>query len=326
MSRRVLVTGGSGFMGTNLVQHLLETTDDVVVNLDIAAPRNPAAAGARWLAVDICDADALTAAVAEVAPDVICHLAGRVDLAGATLADYPANVEGVANLMGAARSTGTVRRIVAVSSQLVCTPGRIPGDDLEFCPPNAYGESKVAGERLVRSGAGDDVGWVIVRPTTIWGPWFGEIYSAFFRTVRAGRYVHPRGVRVRKSFGYVGNAVHRLAQLLDAPAPAVDGRVLYLADDEPYAILDWAQLIRAESGQGPVREVPLGLLRVAARAGDLLRRVGVAEPPLTSYRLANMTLETVFDTSAMRSICGDAPFTLAEGTRRTIDWLDGQRA
>jgi nucleoside-diphosphate-sugar epimerase len=316
--RRVLVTGGSGFIGTNLIEHLLAAGDDVL-NLDAAAPRFPAHAPV-WRNVDILDAGGLERAVESFAPTFVCHLAARVDLAGADVEHYRANTDGVRNLLGAALAGG-VERVLFGSSQLVCTPGHLPVDDLDVSPPNAYGQSKVIGEQIVRAEAGDDLTWVLLRPTSIWGPWFGELYSAFFRTVQRGRYVHPRGVRVRKSFGYVGNTVHQIDRLLDAPAARLHGRTLYMADYEPYPILEWARLIQAEFGSRPIREVPVPLLRALARGGDLLQRLGRDNPPLTSYRLRNLLTETVFDLEPLRALCGDLPYSLAEATHRTAAWM-----
>jgi GlcNAc-P-P-Und epimerase len=317
--QRVLVTGGSGFIGTNLVSHLAGL-GVAVTNLDLAPPRDPAQHHS-WVEADVCDRHGLVEAVRRARPDVIVHLAARTDLGGATIDDYRANTHGVTNLVEAAGAAESVRRVVFGSSQLVCTPGQVPAHDLEYSPPNPYGESKVAGERIVRAGAGDDLEWVLVRPTSIWGPWFEEPYNTFFRTVQSGRYLHPRGIRIRKSFGYVGNAVHQLRCLIEAPAADIHGRVLYLADYEPYAVREWAELIAGALGARPVRDVPVGVLRVAAKGGDLLRRLGLEHPPLTSYRLRNLLTETVFDMEPLRRLCGPLPWSLEEGTEVTARWL-----
>jgi GlcNAc-P-P-Und epimerase len=317
-TRRIVVTGGSGFIGTNLVEHLAHR-GDTVTNLDMAPPRNREQRQ-HWVQVDVRDRVALAEAVDRAGADVVVHLAARTDLAGTALDDYRSNTDGVANLVAAARS-GQARRVVFGSSQLVCTPGHVPAHDLDFSPPNPYGRSKVVGEEIVRAEAGDAFEWVIARPTSIWGPWFGELYSAFFRTVQAGRYLHPRGVRIRKAFGYVGNAVHQLTCLVEAPVDEVHGRVFYVSDHEPYPIHEWAAMIADALGARKVREVPVGVLRVAARAGDLLQRLGVQQPPLTSYRLRNMLTETVFDMEPLRRLCGPLPWDLEEATRATARWL-----
>jgi nucleoside-diphosphate-sugar epimerase len=318
--RRVLVTGGSGFIGTNTVEHLLRL-GDVVGNLDHAPPRDERQAS-WWIPGDITDRAHTIRSVEEFAPDAIVHLAARADLGGTTLNDYSANVEGVTNIVAAARAAGTTRRVLFGSSQLVCTPGHIPEDEYDVSPPNAYGESKVLGEQIVRAEAGDDAfTWMLLRPTSIWGPWFGELYSAFFRTVGRGRYLHPRGRHIHKSFGFVGNTTYQLERLLAAPDDAVHRRMVYLADYEPYPIREWAGMIQEALGARPVREVPLPVLRGLALGGDVAKRFGVAHPLISSYRLRNILTDTVFPLEPLRELCGDLPYSLAEGTRLTAEWL-----
>ena len=317
--RTVLVTGGSGFIGTNLVEHLA-AAGHTVVNADIALPRHPGHAE-RWRAVDVGDREGIHQVIDDVQPDVVVHLAARTDLGSDDVAGYNANTAGVEHVVDAVKATPSVQRVLFSSTQLVCEPGYVPRHDTDYRPINAYGRSKMIGEEYVRRHAGDDVAWVLLRPTSIWGPWWGDLYSTFFRTVRTGRYLHPRNVRVAKAFGYVGNTVHQMAALVGAPPAAIHGRTLYLSDYEPYPILEWAQEIAAVFGARRVREVPIGVLKALALGGDAAARLGVAHPPITSYRLKNMVTPTAFDMAPLEAICGALPFTRTDGTAATVEWM-----
>ena len=178
-----------------------------------------------------------------------------------------------------------VARTVVASSRLVCRLGYEPRSDEDYCPTTAYGASKVETERIVR--ATTDLPWVLVRPTSIWGPWFGVPYRDFFLNVARGRYVHPAGRRIEKSFGYVGNTTWQLHRLMTAHPADVLGRTFYLGDDPPIEVLDLARRISATLGRRAPRTVPLPLLRSAAIAGDVAERAGV-RAPLTSFRLDNL--------------------------------------
>jgi hypothetical protein len=94
-----------------------------------------------------------------------------------------------------------------------------------------------------------------------------------------------------------------------------------MADYEPYPIREWAGMIQEALGARPVREVPLPVLRALALGGDVAKRFGVAHPLISSYRLRNILTDTVFPLEPLRELCGDLPFSLAEGTRLTADWL-----
>jgi hypothetical protein len=108
---------------------------------------------------------------------------------------------------------------------------------------------------------------------------------------------------------------------MGAPAEDVQGRTMYMADYPPLEVRRWAETIRRELGARPVREVPLGVLRAGARAGDLARKAGWAEPPLTSFRLDNLLTNMVYDTAPMQEIVGALPYSADEGVRITVEWM-----
>jgi nucleoside-diphosphate-sugar epimerase len=319
-SRRVLVTGGSGFIGTNAVEAFLRD-GWVVLNVDIAPPKTPAHA-ANWQRVDILDRDALARCFAAFRPDLVIHLAAKTVLEErATLSLYAANIEGVQNVIGAIQAAGTVERTFFASSRLVCRLGYVPKDDTDYQPSTLYGLSKVRGEQLVRAAPASLGTWTILRPTGIWGPWFGVPYRDFFNTIRRGRYVHPAGRDARKSYGYVENTVHQLQRLASCPPSDVHGRTLVVADYPPVSVKAWATLIQQALKARPVRSLPVPLLRAAAIGGDAVVRFGLGHAPLTSFRLNNLVSDMVYDTSPLEALVGSLPYTLTRGVERTVAWL-----
>ena len=165
----VLVTGGSGFIGTHLVRQLLRQNRRVL-NVDI---RPPMAREYRsfWNQIDILDAASLLNAFEESQPALVVHLAARTDLDETRrIEGYAANIEGVRNVVDAVACTSSVRRTIFASSMAVCKVGYVPADDRDYNPLTLYGESKVQTERTVRAADGGGAEWCIVRPTTVWGP------------------------------------------------------------------------------------------------------------------------------------------------------------
>ena len=155
---RSLVTGGAGFIGSNLVDALLARGDEVTVVDDLSTGRRSnldgaLAAGAELVELDIREGEALSALAAERRPERIFHLAAQIDVRK-SLAD-PAfdaaiNVGGTANVLEAARGT-ECGRVVFIS-----TGGAIYGEgegqqlplteEAPIAPMSAYGQSKFAGE------------------------------------------------------------------------------------------------------------------------------------------------------------------------------------
>jgi nucleoside-diphosphate-sugar epimerase len=313
---RVLITGGSGFIGTNLVGYL-NARGDAVVSLDSAPPRNPEHAH-LWCNVSVLDRDELRRAVAEFKPEFVYHLAARADLDGKAVGDYEVNTRGVSNLIDAVRGLPGLRFVVFASSMLVCRIGHVPRHETDYCPSTFYGESKVESEKLVRREATGLFPWTIVRPTSIWGPWFRAPYRDFFEAVRRGVYMHPRRRRVRRSYGFVLNTVAQLQRLASG---SLAQRTVYLADYEPIELKQWALAIQAELGARPVREVPLWILKAGAWCGDAAKRLGYRAPPITSFRLRNLLTEMIHDMSPLRAACGEVPYSMEEGVRITCEWL-----
>lgn len=314
---KVLVTGGSGFIGTNLVRLLAETAD--LVNLDPEEPRNPEQAGS-WRRASVLDLEGLKAEVARFRPQVVVHLGARTDLKGASVDDYGANTTGVRNVIDAVRSIGDPVHTVFASSRLVFAIDHEPTHLFDYRPSTFYGQSKIEGERIVRASASNAGTWTIVRPTSIWGPWFDTPYRDFFDTVATGRYVKFRGRDPLKSFGFVGNAVHEITQIIAAGPEKTNERVYWLSDYEPIRLSEWADMISDRLGRSKPRYAPWWLARMAAAGGDAMTHAGFTKVPLTSFRLNNLVTPMVYDTSATNALCGPLPYDLRAGVDMTVEW------
>jgi UDP-glucose 4-epimerase len=155
---RCLVTGGAGFIGSNLVDALLARGDEVTVVDDLSTGRRSnleaaLEAGAELVELDIRDGAALTRLATERRPELIFHLAAQIDVRKSIedpAFDAAINVGGTANVLEAARA-GECGRVVFIS-----TGGAIYGEgegqqlplpeDAPIAPLSAYGQSKFCGE------------------------------------------------------------------------------------------------------------------------------------------------------------------------------------
>jgi nucleoside-diphosphate-sugar epimerase len=219
------------------------------------------------------------------------------------------------------RATSSVTRAICTSSQLVCRVGYHPRNEHDYAPSTPYGESKVATERIWRETIGPLVSWCLVRPTTIWGPGMNPHYLRFFRMIRDGRYVHVGNGTTLKSYGYVGNTVYQYIRLLEAPEELIDRRLFFLADYELLPLQAWAEAFRSALQAPPIRTIPLWAARAAARVGDGLNTIGLTRFPFNSFRLNNVLTEYRADLATTKEVCGDLPFTMADGVAETASWL-----
>ncbi len=314
---KILITGGSGFIGTNLVDHYLQK-GWTVKNVDIGTPKNPKASGV-WERCDINDFEALNKCMQDFLPDYIVHLAARTDLDGASVEDYKANTVGVENVLKCATALPQLKKILITSSMLVCHTGYIPKAQFDYAPSTYYGESKVITEQLTWKHR-PSCDWAILRPTSMWGPWFGIPYRNFFDTVKKGMYVHIGHKSCTKTYGYVENAVYQIDKILTTPTLDTNNKVFYLGDNPPIFIEEWADQIAKALGK-KIPRVPYWLMRMVALVGDMLGVVGI-HFPMTSFRLKNMTTNNVVPLSNTEQIAPMPPVDRLTGVRCTLEWME----
>lgn len=313
---KLIITGGSGFIGTNAVEHFSKHFE--VINIDHQKPQIEEHMK-YWRNVDLLDYDSLSKTIQDFNPDYILHLAARTDLMGETLDDYSANTIGVDNLLKAVKKLKNLKKILVTSSMLVCHVGYIPKDQFDYSATTLYGKSKVETEKLTWN-ADLQCDWALLRPTSIWGPWFHEPYRNFFNMVKKRAYFHIGHKGCTKTYGYIGNSIYQIEHILMADTNDRNNKVFFIGDRPAINITEWANQIGNELGfRIPV--MPWVLIKVAAYFGDALKAVGI-KFPMTSFRLKNMTTDNVIPLDNTYEVAPNPPFDRLAGIRNTLKWME----
>ena len=230
---RALVTGGSGFIGSNLVDALVARGDEVVVVDDLSTGRREnldgaIENGAELTELDICDAAALSELVARSRPEAIFHLAAQIDVrvsAAEPARDARINVEGTINVLEAARHAGVPRVINTSTGGAIYGEGRVlpAPEDHPVAPEAPYGQSKFGAEgycELFRRLHG--LSTVSLRYGNVYGPRQDPLGEAGVIAIFCGKLleggrptVFGDGLQTR-DYVYVGDVVE--ANLLAAAA------------------------------------------------------------------------------------------------------------
>lgn len=319
--KKILITGAAGFIANNLIRRCYElgysiyTIDKLKIqDHDLLSMIT------HEYVCDIRDFCELNNIFETVSPDFVIHLAARTDLDGILLEDYSSNTDGVDNVCRAIISSTSIKSVVFASSMLVCDIGYYPKDIFDFCPSTVYGHSKVESEKIVRKYHNKLPKYCIVRPTSIWGPFFREPYRNFFDLIKAKKYFNIKNNRVEKTYGYVENTVNQLLSLLMCDKD-LSMTLINLGDSESMKINKWANSISECFHSKPVLEFPYVVFIMLAKLGDFLKYFSVRFP-MTTFRLKNMTTNNVLDCSIAVNTNQYHEISITDGVNRTTHWLN----
>jgi len=313
---KILITGGSGFIGTNLIDFYAKK-GYALLNIDIVKPRN-IDHFQYWQECDIRDYDLFLRLVNDFKPRIVIHLAAKADLIGKSLEDYSTNTKGVEVLIEVCNQIDTIELVVFTSTMLVCSVGYKPSNEDDYLPPNLYGVSKMIGEQIVKDKK-NLIGfkWFIIRPTSIWGPWFGPTYRRFFEMIMKKRYILFSGHSSTKTYGYIGNSVYQIDALIRNQKSLY--KTFYIGDYEPTNINEWACEVSNLVGYKPIT-LPNIIVYFSGVIGDIFKVIGL-KFPMNTFRYKNMTTNNVVDLENTKSIAPNLPFTRDYGNRTTLNWM-----
>lgn len=329
-TRRTLVTGATGFLGSHLLARLRAEGRALTVVSRRPQPEL-AATGIRVVVGPLHEPTVCAAAVAGT--ETVFHVAARVGVWGRYEDFYRDNVVATEQLLQAARAAG-VRRFIYTSTPSVVFNGRdLAGAD-ESLPlttdcPSPYPLTKAQAERAVRAAHGPGMATVALRPHLIWGVGDPHLVPRILARARAGRLrIVGEGCN-RVDMVHVTNATaaHLAAETAlgatgDGPA---GGRAYFITNDEPVVLWDWINGLLTALGERPVtRRISLPAARRLGAMGEtvwrLLRLNG--EPPMTRFIAEELAKDHWFDLTAAKRDLGYRPaVTMAAGTAELVALL-----
>ena len=306
---RALVTGGAGFIGSNLVDALLARGDEVTVIDDLSTGRRQnldgaLANGAELVEADIRDAQSVADIATRVKPEVVFHLAAQIDVRKSTADpgwDARINVEGTINMLQAARAAGARRFVNTSSGGAIYGEGQIlpAPEDHPVAPESPYGLSKFCAEHYCEI--------------------FRRMYDASTVSLRYGNVYGPR----QDPLGEAGVIAIFCGRALAGENPTVFGDGLQTRDYVYVGDVVDSNLAAADSDvNGPIN-IGTGVETNVLELVEALRPLakGPFDPEHAPPRLGEVSHIALDTSRADKEIGWQSRVGLDEGLRRTFESL-----
>jgi len=316
---KILITGGTGFIGSHVVEHFLGRKDAEIFAL-VRDVQN-----LKWLkGLDIVPlaGDIMNIPVLPVDIDYVFHIAGSTKALKA--ADYyTVNRQGTASLFHSLASQKiTPKRIVCLSSLAASGPSNREQPVRESdkpCPVSLYGKSKLEGEREALKFK-DRHSIAILRVGVVYGP-RDRAFLPYFNLIKKGILASVGTRQNTVSYVYVKDLVNAIATCIHKNIDS--GEVVHIANPEPCPFEDFG-LAAAKVMHVKLRRIklPLPLAYMATIASDVAGKISGKPTVFSRQKYAELKQDAwVADTAKARKLLSFHPeYTLNQGMNETIGW------
>jgi nucleoside-diphosphate-sugar epimerase len=328
-SKKVLVTGGGGFLGGAIVRQLVERGDRVV-SFSRRFYSELSAMGVEQIQGDISDATAVDQACREV--DLVFHVAAKPGVWGDYVTYYRTNVIGTQNVIAACKQHN-VSQLVYTSSPSVV----FDGDDMEGVDESVpypekyhahYPKTKAMAEQSVIAAGDEGLRTIILRPHLIWGPRDNHLVPRIIE--RANRLVKVGDGRNLVDTIYIDNAAAAHIQAADRLEQNhhLSGRVYFISQDDPVPLWEMVNNILKRAGLAPVqRSISRNSAWLIGAVLEIFYKMFKisGEPRMTRFLADELSTAHWFDISAAKKDLGYKPkISMEEGLTKLEKWLQNR--
>ena len=314
---RVTLIGGSGFVGTRLIELLSDSDAYEISNIDLLASdffneithigdvRNQKQMDELLKGSDL----------------IILLAAKHRDDVYPTSEYYDTNVGGMRVCLNAMEKNG-VKNIIFFSSVAVYGLNKNnPDENFPKDPFNHYGKSKWEAEKLLQDWYLDHPNWniTIIRPTVIFGERNrGNVYN-LLKQIASGKFLMVGSGSNKKSMAYVGNVTAFVKFIIEQRQT---GYHIYNYSDKPdYSMNDCVELIKKVMGINiPSIHIPYFLGMLGGYFFDILAKLTCKKLAISSVRVKKFCATTQFDASKLEDIGFVAPYSLESALTRTVEF------
>ncbi|KRA98470.1 epimerase [Devosia sp. Root685] len=310
----MFITGGSGYVGRNLIRHFVGRGVPVrALARSVKSERVVAELGASPFSGDLLSADLVRGMEG---CNLMIHAAADTDHGPGTASQQRVNEEGTEAVFAAARAAG-IQRAILLSTESVLADGRpiIHVDESHPLPrrfAGSYSRSKAAAERCALSCNGGGMEVIAVRPRFVWGRDDTTALPNLLSAVQSGQFAWISGGDYLTSTIHIANLCHGIELAI---ARGKGGDIYFLGDNEPIRFRDFVTALLATQGiKPPDKSLPRVMLRLIAGVGDRLHKVsgGKITAPLTLQSFATSAVTITLNIDKARRELGYEPIMTRE--------------
>ena len=316
MTRKLFITGASGFVGGAIVQALASRYTLLALSRSERSDAAIRALGATPVRGELGSVAAETIAGCAA----VIHCAAFVKQWGTREQFWNANVEGTRQLLQAARQAGA-QRFIHIGTEAALFHGQHMRDIDEQYPypahtPFLYSETKAAAEQLVLAANAPGFATLSIRPRFVWGPGDQTILPVLETMVRSGRFVWVDHGRAQTSTTHIANLVHAVELALERGA---GGNAYFVTDEGNTRMHEFLTALLATRKLTPQeKSIPGWLARMLAAVTETMwRALGkTSDPPLTRLAASMMSRDCTIRTDKAQRELGYQPvISRSEGLR-----------
>ncbi len=314
MAKQLFLTGGSGYVGRNLIRHFTGRGVEVTALVRSASSADVVRSlGARPFRGDMLGAD-LQPGMAGC--DWLIHAAADTNHGASTPEQERVNLEGTRNVFRSARAAG-VSRGLQISTESVLLDGNPLVDANESVPfperpAGGYSRTKGEAERiaLAQGVCGFEV--VVLRPRFVWGRDDTTALPQLVAAANSGKLVWIDGGNYRTSTTHIANLCHAAELALERGGA---GEVYFVSDREPLVFREFvSSLLETQGVTPPTKSVPRWLVTALNRVGAFAAKLNFIpfKPPISSQEYATLAVEVTLDIEKARRQLGYEPVVSLE--------------
>lgn len=307
---RILIFGGSGFIGFHLINRFVKEGFEVY-NFDLVDSPQVS----NFYQGDIENIVDVREVIDKARPSLIINLAAYTKPGKPYLFDYRVNFNGVLNIVKSLNDLDLEHiKLVHFSTQFVISPGYDAKDFEDLRPYTFYGESKAVAELILKASGLPN--WLILRPTGVWGSRHPSFPDGLWRIMEKRLFLQPQ-VETKRSYVHVDTLATQVLRFLALDWDTIKGKVFYLGNEpaDPRTLMDAFSFHLTGK---PSRRIGLRAFRIVFRICKLLSRIGI-KTPLDEQRFDVLTKDFVVDLNPTILAIGKVDEDIDYAIKRTFD-------